>query len=57
MLISKLLDMSGIDERRERKHCRSGDNPEIIIAGGTVKNRTTVIIIDGALPKEYFVLW
>lgn len=56
-MISKLQDMTGIDERSERKQCRSDNNPEIIIAGHVVNNHMTVIKpIDGALPKEYFIL-
>ncbi len=35
--------MSGIDERSERKQCRSGDKPEFITAGHMMKNHMTVI--------------
>lgn len=56
-MISKLQDISGIEECSERKQCRSDNNPEIIIAGHVVNNHMTVIkLIDGALPKEYFIL-
>lgn len=44
LLISRLPDMSGIEERGERKQCRSNNKPEFIIAGGMVKSHTTVIM-------------
>jgi hypothetical protein len=48
--------MSGIEERSERKQCRSGNRPDFIIAGQMVKSHLTVIKFDGALPKEYLKL-
>jgi hypothetical protein len=31
--MSKLLDMSGIEERSERKRCRSGNKPDLLLLG------------------------
>lgn len=33
LFISKLLDMSDIEERSERKQCRSGNKSELLLLG------------------------